>query len=110
MPRHLPYVKRTLSLCGALLATATVVAQQQPQTPPNGAQTAAASQPQDVAQPITPPPSVSTVYIVPDTQTYNYNNWASPYYVYPNSYPNYYAPVGVHLGWGLGGYHGGFRR
>ena len=85
--------------------------QQQSQTPaPNGAETAAANQQQDVAQPSTPPPSPSTVYIVPDTQTYNYNNWASPYYVDPNSYPLYYAPVGVYRGWGWGGYHGGLRR
>ncbi len=81
--------------------------QQQSQTPaPNDA---AANQQQGVAQPGTPPPSASTVYIVPDTQTYNYNNWASPYYAYP-SYPYYYAPVGVNRGWGWSGYHGGFRR
>jgi len=91
-------------------AAVPVVAQQQPQTPPpNGAQIAAANQQQNAAQPGTPPPSASSVFIVPDTQTYNYNNWASPYYVYPN-YPYSSASVGVYQGWGWGGYHGGVRR
>jgi hypothetical protein len=52
----------------------------------------------------------STVYVVPDTQTYYYNNWLyyhSPYYGY---YPAYYWPypaVSVSFGWG--GYWGGYR-
>jgi hypothetical protein len=50
----------------------------------------------------------SSVYVVPDTQTYYYDGG---YYGYP--YPYYYAPVGVsigfgwHGGWG-GGWHGGY--
>lgn len=63
-----------------------------------------------VAQPTSPAPSV---YVVPDTQTYDYNNWSSPYYSYP--YPYYYGwygwPVGVYWGWGggHGGYYGGWH-
>jgi len=51
----------------------------------------------------------SSVYVVPDTQTYYYNNWLyyhNPYYGY---YPGYYYPypaVSVSFGWG-GGWHGG---
>jgi len=56
----------------------------------------------------------STVYVIPDTQTYYYNNWLyyhSPYYGY---YPTYYYPypaVSVSFGWGggWGGYRGGYH-
>ncbi|HKW30299.1 MAG TPA: hypothetical protein VJT54_13260 [Verrucomicrobiae bacterium] len=56
----------------------------------------------------------STVYVVPDTQTYYYNNWLysrSPYYYFGN-YPSYgycwpYPAVSVSFGWG--GYGGGYR-
>lgn len=56
----------------------------------------------------------STVYVVPDTQTYYYNNWLysrSPYYYFGN-YPSYgycwpYPAVSVSFGWG--GYWGGDR-
>jgi len=53
----------------------------------------------------------STVYVVPDTQTYYYNNWLynrGPYYGY---YPAYYYPypaVSVSFGWG-GGWGGGWH-
>ncbi|HEV2438046.1 MAG TPA: hypothetical protein VG077_18785 [Verrucomicrobiae bacterium] len=60
----------------------------------------------------------STVYVVPDTQTYYYNNWLysrSPYYYFGN-YPSYgycwpYSAVSVSYGWGggWGGYWGGYR-
>jgi hypothetical protein len=81
-----------------------------PQSPPeNGAPVAATPPPPittDVAQPTTPAPSV---VVVPDTQTYDYDNWAYPYYY---SYP-YYGWYGgpVYWGWGgyYGGWHGGFR-
>lgn len=94
----------------AVAAAAAAVAQQQQQQqtllPDN--QAVVANQ-QTVQQPSTPPPS--TLYIVPDSQTYNYNNWASSYY-YPG-YPYYtiYAPVGVYWGRGWHGYYGGrFHR
>lgn len=62
----------------------------------------------------------SSVYIIPDTQTYNYDNWyyyRAPYYGY---YPYYgygwpYPAVSVSFGWGggwggyWGGYHGGWH-
>jgi len=59
----------------------------------------------------------STVYVVPDTQTYYYNNWLysrSPYYCgYYPYYGNYwsYPAVSVSFGWGggWGGYWGGYR-
>lgn len=59
-----------------------------------------------VAQPSSPAPDSSSVYVVPDTQTYYYNSWAYPYY-YP--YYGYYGwPAGVSFYWGHGGYyHGG---
>lgn len=60
----------------------------------------------------------SSVYVVPDTQTYYYNNWLynhSPYY--GNGYPYYgyhpayyswpYPAVSVSFGWG--GYRGGWH-
>ena len=55
----------------------------------------------------------STVYIIPDTQTYRYNAWY--YGGYPNyySYPyygGYYGWPAVSLSFGWGGYHGGGYR
>lgn len=68
----------------------------------------------------------SSVYIIPDTQTYRYNNWFyyhSPYYSYYPYYRSYWPPSSVsvsyigHRGWVgyRGGYHsgwysGGFHR
>jgi hypothetical protein len=59
----------------------------------------------------------SSVYVIPDTQTYNYDNWyyyQSPYYGY---YPYYgygwsYPAVSVSFGWGggWGGHWGGGYR
>jgi hypothetical protein len=57
----------------------------------------------------------STVYIIPDTQTYQYNAWyygGSPYYSYP-AYGYYdYPAVSLSFGFGghWGGYHGGGWR
>lgn len=56
----------------------------------------------------------SSVYVIPDSQTYYYNNWLyyhNPYYGY---YPAYYYPypaVSVSFGWGggWGGYRGGWH-
>jgi hypothetical protein len=47
----------------------------------------------------------STVYVMPDTQTYQYDTWyygAYPYYSYP-----YYGWPAVSLSFGWGGYYGG---
>jgi hypothetical protein len=80
-------------------------------TPPDQSSTA-------VVQPTTAAPSA--VYTVPDSQTANYNAWASqysypnyyPYYAYyPYYYPYYYWPVTFSFvygspGWGWG-WHGG---
>ncbi len=62
-----------------------------------------------VAQPTTPPPAPSTTYIVPDSQAYDYAQWAAPY-EYPYYYPYYSWPVGVYWGWPgyYGGWHGGY--
>jgi len=62
----------------------------------------------------TPPPAVSyvqtappqTVYVIPDTQTYDYYAYYYPYY-YP--YYGYYGWPAVSLGFGWGGYYGGYR-
>ena len=80
-----------------------------PPVPDYSAQ-AAATTATTVAQPTTPAPS--SVYVVPDSQTYYYDNWAYPY-TYPYYYPYYYGygwPVGVYWGgWGWrGGWHGGY--
>jgi len=52
----------------------------------------------------------SSVYIIPDTQTYNYYN----YYHWPSYYPYYYGYYGwpypsVSFSFGYGGYWGGYR-
>ncbi len=57
---------------------------------------------------VQPAPS-STVYIIPDTQTYRYNAWyygATPYYYYPY-YGGYYGWPAASFSFGWGGYHGG---
>ena len=73
-----------------------------------------------VAQPtvtyVQPVPS-STVYVIPDTQTYNYNAYYYQPYYYPYYGGWYYPPVtfsfgfggGYHGGYYHGGYHGGYR-
>jgi uncharacterized membrane protein YgcG len=61
------------------------------------------------------PATASTVYVVPDTQTYNYNAWlySRPYYgYYPYNgyypyYPYYPAWPAISLSFGFGGYYGG---
>ena len=50
----------------------------------------------------------STVYVIPDTQTYQYYNNYYPYYGYYPYYSGwYYPPVSFSFGFG-GGYHGGY--
>lgn len=54
----------------------------------------------------------STVYVIPDTQTYRYNDWyysSYPYYCYPyyGGYYGYGYPA-VSLSVGFGGYYGGY--
>jgi uncharacterized membrane protein YgcG len=84
------------------------------QTAPPQSSTASSAPTATVVTPTTPAPPVSSssVYVIPDTQTYNY------VYSYPYSYPYYYYypyygwygwPV-VSIGWGgyWGGYHGGY--
>jgi hypothetical protein len=92
-------------------AMAAMAATQPPAQSPNNGQysTPPPSDQQAVAQPTTPAPS--TTYIVPDSQTYYYDNWSSPYiYPYYGYYPYYswYYPVGFYWGW-HGGYYGGWR-
>lgn len=98
----------------AMLNQRTVLASSTPMQsapPDNSAMTAPVT---TVEQPTTPAPS--TVYVVPDTQTYDYDTWAYPYY-YPYygyySYPyyGYYGWPGYWGGgWGYrGGFHGGFH-
>lgn len=82
--------------------------------------TASYTPPASAAQPAAtyvPPAQSSTVYVIPDTQTYRYNAWfygATPYYYYPN-YGGYYGwpAVSLSFGWGnynynSGSYHGGY--
>jgi hypothetical protein len=81
-----------------------------PQSPPENSAPAAMIPPPapttDIAQPTTAAPSV---VVVPDTQTYDYDSWASPYY-YPYPYYGYYGGPVFYWGWGgfRGGFHGGF--
>ena len=79
-------------------------AQTAPQSP------AASSAPTaTVVAPTTPAPLVSSssVYVIPDTQTYDYYT-----YYYPNYYPYYgyywWPPVTFSFGWYGGGWHGGY--
>jgi hypothetical protein len=93
--------------------------QQQAQMPPPGSDQSAAAFQGAVAQPSSPAPS--SMYVVPDSQTANYNSWAAPYYYYPYyGYPYYsYGGYWPYWGWGWGwggyrgyygrGYYGGFR-
>jgi len=51
----------------------------------------------------------STVYVIPDTQTYQYDTWyygGYPYYSYPY-YGGYYGWPAVSLSFGWGGHYGG---
>lgn len=87
-------------------------------TPPaaSASATATYTPPASTAQPVATyvaPAQSSTVYVIPDTQTYRYNAWfygATPYYYYP-----YYSWPAVSLSFGWGnynyhsdGYHGGY--
>jgi hypothetical protein len=116
----------------AMLNQRQRVTQAAAQTVPQAPATATTSQPGSaetstaVAQPtvtyVQPVPS-STVYVIPDTQTYNYDAYYYQPYYYPYYGGWYYPPVsfsfgfgggyrggwgGYHGGWG--GYHGGWHR
>jgi len=58
----------------------------------------------------------SSVYVIPDTQTYNYYANSYPYYYYPYYYYPYYYPyyygwpaVSFSFGYYGGGYYGGYH-
>jgi hypothetical protein len=51
----------------------------------------------------------SSVYVIPDTQTYNYDAYYYRPYYYPYYGGWYYPPVTFSFGFG-GGYHGGYYR
>ena len=105
------------AVINAMLNQSTAMAQQQQQQqaqmPPPGSDQSAGAYQGAVAQPSSPAPS--SVYVVPDSQTANYNSWASPYWYYPSysyypyyySYPYYsYGWGWPYWGWGWGGYRG----
>ncbi|HEX3623986.1 MAG TPA: hypothetical protein VH280_01025 [Verrucomicrobiae bacterium] len=99
-------INAMLNQRSAMAAAAAQQQQQQPQQP----QAPAPYDQTAVAQPSSPPPS--TTYIVPDSQTVYYDNWAAPYWNYPA--PAYYNTwswgVPVYWGWGWhGGFHPGFH-
>ena len=96
-------------IINAMLNQRSRVAAAQTGTPPNN------SDANNVQIPTpTPPPAVSyaqtappqTVYVIPDTQTYDYYSYYYPYY-YP--YYGYYGWPAVSLSFGWGGYYGGYR-
>jgi hypothetical protein len=71
--------------------------------------TATAAQPAVAYVPAT---TASTVYVIPDSQTYYYNNWlySRPNYAYYPYYPSYgycwpYPAISLSFGFGFGGYH-----
>jgi hypothetical protein len=80
-----------------------------PETPAvNSAPPATATTPPAVAY--VPATTASTVYVIPDSQTYNYNAWlySRPYYAYsPAYYPYCYGwpAISLSFGFGFGGYH-----
>jgi hypothetical protein len=101
-------------------AVITTMLNQRSNVPASGTQPApeqnnsasTATQPNAVAQPTvtyvqTDPPS--SVYVIPDTQTYDYDAWAYQPYYYPYGYWPYPA-VSFSFGWGgYHGYHGGWH-
>ena len=90
--------------------------QPRPVATPNYSTASSAPATAVVAQPSVTyvPAPVSTVYVIPDTQTYNYYAYGyRPYYggyYYPCYRPVYYSYPGVSLSFGFGGgyYHGGW--
>ncbi len=86
-----------------------VAATAQTAPPPNNPDASSAQIPTT-----SPPPAVSyvqtappqTVYVIPDTQTYDYYAYYYPYY-YP--YYGYYGWPAVSLSFGWGGYYGGYH-
>ncbi len=89
--------------------------QPRPVATPNYSTASSASATAVVAQPSVDyaPAPASTVYVIPDTQTYNYYAYGyRPYsggYYYPCYRPVYYSYPGVSLSFGFGGgYRGGW--
>jgi hypothetical protein len=99
----------------AMLAQRSRVAAQTT-TPPSSSDTGTAPTATVVTQPTTyvQPASSSTVYVIPDTQTYNYYGYYYRPYYYPYYYPyygyyGYYGWPAVSLSFGYyGGYRGGW--
>ena len=71
----------------------------------NSSQTAPAPAQPSVSYVQTAP--AQTVYVIPDTQTYDYNAYYYQPYYYQPYYGGYYAWPAVSLSFGLGGYYGG---
>ena len=95
----------------AVLNTMLNQPRQMAQAAPQPAYSTASSTATVVAQPATTYVPSSSVYVIPDTQTYRYyNNYYQPSYGY---YPYYdgwnYPPVSFSFGFG-GGYRGGYYR
>jgi hypothetical protein len=79
--------------------------------PPNSSDANSSQMTATTAQPSvsyvqTAPPQ--SVYVIPDTQTYNYYAYSYPYY-YPYYGGYYYGWPAVSLSFGWGGYYGGYR-
>ena len=92
----------------AMLDQRSRVAASQAATPQNNTDTGYAPTATVVAQPTVTyaqPGPASSVYIIPDTQTYNYYGYSYPYY-YPYYY-GYYGWPGVSFSFGYRGYYGG---
>ena len=99
---------------------ARLTASSQPATTTAPSATASYSPAAPSSQPVatyTPSAQSSTVYVIPDTQTYRYNAWyygATPYYYYPYPYyGGYYSgwpALSLSFAWGsgYGGYHGNY--
>lgn len=85
------------------VAAAVQTAPQANSTDANSSQTAATTAQPTVTY-VQPAPS-STVYVIPDTQTYNYYAYSYPYY----PYYGYYGWPRVSFSFGYGGYYGGYR-
>jgi hypothetical protein len=96
------------AVVSAMLNQPKNVAASQPASQPS-AQTVTAATPA-VTTYVQSPPS-SSVYVIPDTQTYYYDSYYQPYYPYYGPYYGWgYPAVSLSFGvggrWG-GGYHGG---
>ena len=80
------------------------------QTAPQNYSAASSAPTATVVAPTTPAPPVSSssVYVIPDTQTYNYV-YSYPYYYPSYYYYPYYGWPAASFSFGWGGYYGGYR-